>query len=760
MNKFIILLSLLLLCVNPGKSQFQLGFMTDRPTPRTFNPDCKDQLDNCYSFSKEYCRAPYEQWAKDYCANTCGFCIGPTTPALPCTDNITNCESYGTNVCTDLNYRTWANKNCRYTCRLCADGFIYTTTTLAPEKCVDKVECRRYGNTACSGQYKDWSHDNCPMYCGYCQGIPTPPPACVDKIPNCQGYEKTVCTSPTYQQWAEDNCRNYCGFCTAQPAISFAVTPPLPGKRDEQRAPLKKRQFSANHHHNGVHVHPCWDQNTNQVRIDDPNCLTTAPSIDVPPAVTTSASGTTAAFPGSEFDPHPTPPKDWDSKDTVTEKKNTTTQKETTKPEPGITSQITNVTVSPNGTQSAGNTTPSLLTMLPGSSVTLGVQNVTQLNGQSTSGSTPTIITVQGNATILGGGTGTGTFSSGQIGGLTNVTAAITTVAGASHQTTGPLVGGVTAAHTEPHVGGSTTAHTPVSNGPHVTRVNTSTTTKGSSSTSHGTSTMTASTTAPASSTQRTAPNTTSSTSTPVATPSQLTTTPTTIEPTTAAEACKDRLENCRNYPIETACHGIYEAWAKFNCPDHCGFCPKSTTLKPCLDKLPNCKEYDSGDLCTTQTYRMWSEDNCFAYCKFGHCGAKSGNIMLTTKPTTTPSTTTTEDPNCRDISDRCVTITDQQCFGIYEAWARSHCAYRCGFCKTTCYDKNQNCDKYESEICTAHSYQGWARTNCQKFCNMCDPPTPPPTEFGKTRSTVTQQTPGHMTSQIPTFTVPTVNKH
>ncbi|KAL3863515.1 hypothetical protein ACJMK2_005269 [Sinanodonta woodiana] len=724
--------------------------MTDRPTPGAFNPDCKDQLDNCYSFSKEYCRAPYDQWAKDYCANTCGFCIGPTTPALPCSDNITNCDSYGTNVCTDLNYRTWANKNCRYTCRLCADGYVYTTTTIAPANCVDKMECQRYGNTACSEQYKEWSHENCPSYCGYCQGIPTHPPPCVDKIPNCKNYEITVCTNPTYLMWAQDNCRNYCAICTAQPVISFVATPPMPmmpGKRDEPRGPSKKRQFSASHHHNGVVVHPCWDQNTSQFRTDDPSCLTTAPS------VTTDSSGTTAAFPGSEFDPHPTPPKDWDFKDTVTEKKNTT-QNETMKPETGITSQITNVTVAPNGTQSAGGSTLlpfPMQTETTGSSVTLGVQNVTHINGQSES--TPTITAVQGNSTASGGGTGIGISSSG----LNDLTSSTT---GTIHQTTAPLVGGSTTAHT-PTASLITGSHVTVANTTRASPVittGTSTThnTHRSSSTSHATPTKTGSTPVPTSSTPKISLNTTMSISTIAATPSKLTTAPTITETTTTGEACKDRLENCRNYPIDTACHGIYEAWAKFNCPDHCGFCPKSTTLKPCVDKLPNCKEYDGGDLCTSQTYRLWSEDNCFAYCKFGHCGANPGNMMLTTKPTTTPSTTTTEDPNCRDVSDKCVTITDQQCFGIYEAWARSHCAYRCGFCNTTCYDKNQNCDKYESDICKEQSYQGWARTNCRKFCNMCNPPTPPPTEFGKTRSTVTQQTPGHMTSQIPTFTVPT----
>ena len=36
--------------------------------------------------------------------------------------------------------------------------------------CVDKVDCRLYGPNACSGKFKDWAHDNCPLHCKFCTG--------------------------------------------------------------------------------------------------------------------------------------------------------------------------------------------------------------------------------------------------------------------------------------------------------------------------------------------------------------------------------------------------------------------------------------------------------------------------------------------------------------------------------------------------------------------------------------------------------------
>lgn len=44
-------------------------------------------------------------------------------------------------------------------------------------------------------------------------GLPTPPPVCEDKIPNCKAYNQDTCTNPDYRLWVMDNCKKYCGLC-------------------------------------------------------------------------------------------------------------------------------------------------------------------------------------------------------------------------------------------------------------------------------------------------------------------------------------------------------------------------------------------------------------------------------------------------------------------------------------------------------------------------------------------------------------------
>lgn len=44
-------------------------------------------------------------------------------------------------------------------------------------------------------------------------GLPTAPPVCVDKIPNCKLYDPDTCTNPMYNLWVDDNCKQFCGRC-------------------------------------------------------------------------------------------------------------------------------------------------------------------------------------------------------------------------------------------------------------------------------------------------------------------------------------------------------------------------------------------------------------------------------------------------------------------------------------------------------------------------------------------------------------------
>ncbi|KAH3707849.1 hypothetical protein DPMN_067267 [Dreissena polymorpha] len=286
------------------------------------DPNCKDTIDTCWKMPETNCKAPYDEWAKQYCPNRCGYCIGPSTPIPPCVDVLPNCASYEKSVCTDTNYRTWAAENCRAYCRmyLCTPAQIETldrmTTTIAPENCVDKVDCRQYGTNACSKQFEAWSHDNCPKHCRYCDGVPTPPPVCEDKIPNCNQYPNSTCTTPDYKLWVDDNCKKFCGRCTAANAIVYTPptpAPPAPGKRNRVglREARPKRQFHASHHH----PVDCWDGNNSA----DPKCNTTtdgsvSTQTTAPLRVTSESSGTEFL---TIFHPHPIT-TDWDGKPEIT----------------------------------------------------------------------------------------------------------------------------------------------------------------------------------------------------------------------------------------------------------------------------------------------------------------------------------------------------------------------------------------------------------------------------------------------------------
>jgi len=39
-------------------------------------PDCRDKDPSCWQMPEANCRAPYVEWAKEYCPNRCKYCIG------------------------------------------------------------------------------------------------------------------------------------------------------------------------------------------------------------------------------------------------------------------------------------------------------------------------------------------------------------------------------------------------------------------------------------------------------------------------------------------------------------------------------------------------------------------------------------------------------------------------------------------------------------------------------------------------------------
>ncbi|XP_076439406.1 uncharacterized protein LOC143278634 [Babylonia areolata] len=216
----VVCLVLLALVPHSHGQDFQLFFGTTagpQVAPGAMDPNCADKIGNCASFGADACTGQYLAWAKDNCALTCKFCTGPSTTEAPCVDAIDNCASYQKDSCTNSDYRSWAEANCRRTCRFCSQAVLNQldalTTTIPPEQCVDKVDCRLYGKSSCTGDYLPWAKQNCMNYCGFCQGAATTAKPCLDSRPNCSQYQKDMCNSPTYTLWVDDNCPQYCGRC-------------------------------------------------------------------------------------------------------------------------------------------------------------------------------------------------------------------------------------------------------------------------------------------------------------------------------------------------------------------------------------------------------------------------------------------------------------------------------------------------------------------------------------------------------------------
>ncbi|KAL4231592.1 hypothetical protein ACF0H5_009172 [Mactra antiquata] len=698
-------------------------------SPKVFDPTCVDKIDSCWNMPQSNCLAPYEAWAQDNCANRCGYCNGPTTPAPPCVNKLPNCESYDKSTCSNPDYQSWAGENCRYYCRLCPqselDRLDAITTTVRPEDCVDKVDCRQYGTNACSGQFKAWSQDNCPNYCGYCTGIPTPPPTCEDKIPNCKAYNPDTCTNPDYKLWVEDNCKKYCGLCpgSSGPATSAPPMPgagssgpatlappipgagssgpatlappipgrdipiltyqpptpptPLPGKRSEND--ISKRQFHASHHHGGTP--DCWDGSTN------PSCLPN--NVDSTDGNNSLAGST---FPGSEFEPNPTPDASWDKKSTAAKTKPTTTTEEpitTTTPEP--TTEITDTTDQvPTSTTEEPDTT----TQVP--------QTTTTDVPQTTTSDVPQTTTVDPPITVTDAITTTTAYL------VTDTDQRLTTTTDIP-STSDPVQSETTTSQAPPPM---TEAPTTVT-APFITDLSTTVT----------------------------APPTTEAPTTVTAPLTTEALAETTLAVETTTVDCADKIDNCIDYGKRICSDPLYVPWAKARCSAFCEFCiPVTLTPFKCENKLGNCGEY-GGDICSAPTYYKWSRENCYDFCGFPPCGnntetkpPNSVSEITATEVVSTKPTRKNGQDSCDDFDDSCYNLPDAKCFGIYESWARAHCPLRCGFCGDlpSCEDKTA-CSAFSSDICTNPDYEGWSRENCRKFCNRCERPTPPTTMLTQT---------------------------
>lgn len=162
----------------------------------------------------------YYPWARRNCRLRCGFC------QKPCKDDPSaQCELYNAAALCDPNgvYFGWALSRCPDHCGLCpatTTPLISTVPSLQSSYpfslCKDTVDCRVYNaSKICvpNGKYFEWSKQNCPAYCAYCQA-PTRIIPCSDKLTNCVEYPPDLCSNNFYRVWVADNCRKFCGLCS------------------------------------------------------------------------------------------------------------------------------------------------------------------------------------------------------------------------------------------------------------------------------------------------------------------------------------------------------------------------------------------------------------------------------------------------------------------------------------------------------------------------------------------------------------------
>ena len=96
----------------------------------------------------------------------------------------------------------WSRCFCWNFCCLRVLSFIYLFLSSTYElhilcdysaECLDKVDCRLYGQSACSGSYEHWAKDNCPNFCGFCRGNVLTG-LCHCPVCFCNSHDVTLCS--------------------------------------------------------------------------------------------------------------------------------------------------------------------------------------------------------------------------------------------------------------------------------------------------------------------------------------------------------------------------------------------------------------------------------------------------------------------------------------------------------------------------------------------------------------------------------------
>jgi len=164
--------------------------------------------------------------------------------------------------------------------------------------------------------------------------------------------------------------------------------------------------------------------------------------------------------------------------------------------------------------------------------------------------------------------------------------------------------------------------------------------------------------------------------------------------------------------PVPNTCYFLNQTFSKGEhwkdtCRYDCECFDTNTNTELCSDVCPHYTSIPND--CTIVTV----DGEC---CPSVVCGNNTSGVNNTIDVTGSGSGS-----DCGDMLEQCDYYEDNACVGLYEPWARAHCALRCGYCdyKAPCVDRLTYCSLYELDT-ACQDYSGWARHNCKRSCSMC----------------------------------------
>ncbi|XP_061190486.1 uncharacterized protein LOC133198407 [Saccostrea echinata] len=139
----------------------------------------------------------------------------------------------------------------------------------------------------------------------------------------------------------------------------------------------------------------------------------------------------------------------------------------------------------------------------------------------------------------------------------------------------------------------------------------------------------------------------------------------------------------------------------------------------------PFCSSCCEGNLCNNRCHRNQSVDVCADQDQFCTLLKDRCQTMTDVRKACPRTCSLCPIDDCIDsvntscssynLFDICNTTS------VYYPWASDHCRKSCGLCHpVVCEDTIPNCDEYNTDMCTNHTYAAFVYLHCRKYCQKC----------------------------------------